>query len=140
MREAKYKVGQTLYNRQVRRSGVVVQAVFERFVNGEWSYALDEGHGWGGGYYPEWALSDVPVEPDRSYDKGLKVDVSSLDKWITQAARIIPEEEGGGWQPTIDMLNAVTAHRTALINHIEKFCETMGVPNPIEYGHNSRGR
>lgn len=134
MSEPKFAVGQKVYHtRCVGRSG----EVYARYHRGDgiWLYQVDEGHGreQGLGGYPEHVLSLDPVTEPPKPKLYYKVNFGTLDAWMGEVALLLPPEEGGGFQPTVDLFNHITAHREGLRGAIEQFCKKVGIECPIIY-------
>lgn len=141
MDEPKFKIGQVVYHtRCIERSGEVY--AIHRGPREEWAYKIDEGHGRdeGVGGYPEHVLSSEKIAEPPKPKLHYKVNIGSLDAWHNEAALLLPPEEGGGFQPTVDLFNHITAHREGLIRAIEQFCQKVGIESPIVFHDSSEGR
>lgn len=129
MNPPKFQLGQMVHH-QLGHSGMVTNI---QFFDGEWLYAVSSPERDMGGPsgYPEDVLHAEPLTEEMKYKPRpfapVEVDVSSVGKWISEAAKLIPPEEGNGYQPTLDAMNHVTMHHNALLEAIREFDRLAGV-------------
>lgn len=128
MKPPKYEIGQRVHVRVRPEEKYTVKGV-ENF-GGDWGYILINGHE--RAQYSEGGLlldGEQPPPPDPR----TVVDLRSLDVWLREQYKILPPEEGNGYQPTIDLLNHVTDHLNGLIGAIQAWCEKVGLEYPIKH-------
>ncbi len=132
MNDPKFQYGQMVHHKKADVKGIVCN--IQVSPAGGWLYGIFlDGRGSGPSGWDEELLSseDVVRPAPAPINAGLKVSFSSLDAWVSEAAKMIPPEEGHGVQPTIDLLNHITMHRNAMIEAIDAYCDHTKILSPF---------
>lgn len=126
MNPPKYELGQQVHVRVRPEERYIVKGI-ENFGDG-WSYRLENGGKWAS-YLEGGLLADGEQAPPP--DPLTLIDLSSLERWLREQYKILPPEEGNGYQPTVDLLNHVTEHRNGLVGAVQEYCEKVGLDDPF---------